>query len=89
MRVLLIHTNRWWDDEVYLVEDPTEEELRTVREGHVPGINDDEVDLDFPYTPLEFMLEKTEWQARRTWKREPIENVDLVLFCGGAVETGK
>ena len=86
MQVLLIHTNRWWEIEVYLVEDATEEELETVRDGHVPDV---EEDVEFPYTPLEFMLEKTEWQARRTWKREPIENVDLVLFCGGAVETGK
>jgi hypothetical protein len=75
----LIHTNRWWDVEVYLAEDPSEEELQTLRDGYVPDV---EEDVEFPHTPLEHMLEKIEWQAKRTWKREPVENVDLVLFCG-------
>lgn len=79
MRVLVIYTNRWWETEVYLVDDPSEEELRIIRGGHVPDV---EEDVEFPHTDLEHMLDKIEWQAKRTWKREPIENVGLVLFCG-------
>jgi len=80
MRVFLVHVNRWWDTETYLVEDPTDKELQLFRTGYVP---DGEVDVPFPHTDLEKLLEQTEWQAKRTWRRGEVEDVDLVVFCGG------
>ena len=82
MRVILIYTNRWWDIEIYFVENPTEEALKIIRTGYVPDVEDD---VPFPHTSLEHLLERIEWQACRTREQAEIKNVDLVVFCGGTL----
>ena len=81
MRVLVIHFNQWGDTMLYQVQDPSEQQLQLLRDAQWTQREAEE--QSDATRALDHLLEvdyKRCWMVFGPWT--PIENVDLVLFCG-------